>query len=398
MIARSVVMSLMLCLVAVHHTPAHRMRAEMRDSPRRTTLPAGRVVVPLEMHDVQPVVEVRVNGEGPFRFLVDTGAAGCGRISAALADKLALEEVGEVLVGDPSGRNAQVAKRVGVDAVSVGDALFEGLSMMRRDDKERIDVQREGIDGILGFGLFRDCLLTLDYPGRRLILDRGQLPGADGRNVLDHRQERGIPEITLRVAGLEVEADIDSGSMGPLSFPQAVADKLDFTREPTVVGKASTGFNDFEIKEAPLDGDVHIGTHVMEDPTVAIFGMFPRANLGGQWLRNFTITFDQRNGRVRFIRDEARPLEMKPRYRVGVMMLPGPEGLVVEGVIPGGAAEKAGLKEGDRITRINGEAAGDLGAARLRETFSSPKPIRLTVEREGEKVEVVLTPSRADQE
>jgi membrane-associated protease RseP (regulator of RpoE activity) len=199
------------------------------------------------------------------------------------------------------------------------------------------------------------------------------------------------------VAGLDVEAHLDSGSMGPLTFPQAVADKLDFTREPTVVGKASTGFNEFEIKEAPLDGDVRIGSHVMEDPTVAIFGMFPTANLGGQVLQNFAITFDQKNGRLRFTRDEDRPIETKPRYRVGVMMFPGPEGLVVEGVIPGGAGEKAGLKEGDRIISINGEAAEELGAARLRETFGSPEPIRVTVEREGEEVELVVTPSRADQ-
>ena len=41
---------------------------------------------------------VRVNGEGPFRFLLDTGAMGAGRVDASLAQRLRLETTGE-----PSG-------------------------------------------------------------------------------------------------------------------------------------------------------------------------------------------------------------------------------------------------------------------------------------------------------
>ena len=36
-----------------------------------------------------------------------------------------------------------------------------------------------------------------------------------------------------------------------------------------------------------------------------------------------------------------------------------PEGLYVEGVVPGGPAAQAGLQQGDVITEINGEAATD---------------------------------------
>ena len=53
----------------------------------------------------------------------------------------------------------------------------------------------------------------------------------------------------------------------------------------------------------------------------------------------------------------------------------------------------ASLKKGDRITHINGETPAELGPARMRETFGTPKPIRLTVEREGEQIELIVTPA-----
>jgi hypothetical protein len=371
---------------------ASAFAGDLRDKPSRTELPSARVAVPMELRDVQPVVEVRVNGQGPFRFLVDTGAAGCGRISAPLADRLGLEVVGEVIASDPSGQNRETVKLVGVDSIYLGEAKFFDLSMLRRDNKMFIDEQRAGIDGILGFGLFHDCMLTLDYPGGKLMVERGELSPGAGRSVLSYRAGHGIPEVTLKVGGLKVDTDIDSGSMGSLSLPESVAEKLEFKREPTVVGRASTGFNDFEIKEAPLDGAVHVGAHVIEDPIVAIYDIFPRANMGGQLLQEFSLTFDQHNQTVRFARNEPGPIKERPRYRVGVMMVPGAEGFDVEGVVPGSPAEKAGLKPGDRITQVNGQSLEKLGRGGMSKIFHTPEPIKLTVDRDGEQHEVTVTP------
>ena len=152
--AKRVLSPLAFCPAAVFIGSSAAAGEELRDSPLRTTLPADRVVLPMAMHDVQPVVAARVNGQGPFRFLVDTGAAGCGRISAELADALELEEVGEIIAGDPSGQNTMVVKKVGVDAVALGGAVFEDLSMMRRDQKGIIDAQRDGmvVDGVIPGG------------------------------------------------------------------------------------------------------------------------------------------------------------------------------------------------------------------------------------------------------
>ena len=171
--AKRVLSLLAFCPAAVFIGSSAAAGEELRDSPLRTTLPADRVVLPLELRDVQPVVEARVNGQGPFRFLVDTGAAGCGRISAELADELKLEEVGEIIASDPSGRNTMAVKKVGIDAVALGGAAAK--AGLRKGD--RITHINGETPGELGparmrevFGSPKPIRITVEREGGRLEL------------------------------------------------------------------------------------------------------------------------------------------------------------------------------------------------------------------------------------
>lgn len=390
---RSLFWSGVLCLLMIS-LPAVA-GDEPRDVPGRTELPKQRVVVPMVIEGWQPIIEVKVNGEGPFRFLFDTGAAGGGRISADLANRLGLQEVGEVIASDPSRRNARTVKRVGIDTLEIGGAKFSGIAMMRDDRSIAERMEQSDIAGIIGFGVFHDCLVTLDYPGGKLTIESGRLPKPDGKKILPFESPNGISEVTLRVGGKDVIAHIDSGSMGGIGLPKSVADKLKFESEPIVVGKASTGFNEFEIREGVLKGTIHLGSIAIENPVVAVNEIFPTANLGGRFLGHFAITFDQQHQRVRLTRNTDEPITMKPRYRVGVMLQPARGSLMVQGVVPDGPADKAGLKEGDRIIAINGKPLTDVGPQQQQALFGKPEPIKLTIQRGSERIEISLTPARA---
>ncbi len=368
------------------------------DAPDRTELPKHRVVVPILIEGGQPVIEVKVNGEGPFRFLFDTGAAGGGRINAELSNRLGLKVVGEALASDPSGRQARTVQRVGVDTLEIGGAKFSQIAMGRDDRPAAEQMGRSDIAGIIGFGVFRDCLVTLDYPAERLIIESGELPAADGKTILSYAAPRGISEVTLSIDGRDVVAHIDSGSMGGIGLPKFVADELTFASEPVVIGKASTGFNEFEIREGVLNETVRLGSIALKNPVVSIFDIFPTANLGGQFLRHFAITFDQRHERVRFALNSNKPIELKPRYRIGVMLRPTPDALIVADVVPGGPADKAGLRKGDRIVSLNGKPVQEVGPQAQQEMFGRPEPIRLRIDRGGEEMEMSLTPARAKPE
>src|SRR6188768_2765869 len=106
-----------------------------------------------------PVVEVTIGGKGPYKFAIDTGAQGAGRISTALAEELKLPKVGEARTPAPGG---EVATRpiYGAPEVSVGDVSFKNIDLVAASAVR--GAQGEW-DGVLGNDLLKLLPLTLDY-------------------------------------------------------------------------------------------------------------------------------------------------------------------------------------------------------------------------------------------
>lgn len=267
------------------------------DGPRATDVPAQGVRVDMSRSGHLPAVRVMVNGEGPFRFAIDTGAAGSARIDSALAARLGLERVGQARSGDPSGRNVRTVDLVSIGTLEIGGARFTGLVAGVRNDALR--QAGEPVDGILGFRLFKECLLTLDYPGNQLRLERGALPAANGADVIEFTSRRGIPSVRLQVDTLWVDADVDAGAPGGFSLPASYADRLPLASKPQVIGRARTVGNEFEIRSAALNGSVRLGGQEFRGATLEFQPVFPMANVGSRILSGFRVTFDQKNGRLR---------------------------------------------------------------------------------------------------
>ncbi|HKQ18982.1 MAG TPA: serine hydrolase [Candidatus Eisenbacteria bacterium] len=284
--------------------PRRRIRAGGVEAPDRgpkaSRIPTAGVGAPMLRSGHLPAVRVRVNGQGPFLFAIDTGGAGTARIDSALAARLGLQTVGEALGGDPSGKNPRRMPLVAVDSIEIGGARFAGITAAVRNYNEM--PRGERVDGVLGFGLFAECLFTLDYPAEQVRLRPGALPEANGADILDYRDRHGIPSTTIRVAGREMEADVDAGSMGGIILPESEMGALPLASKPVVVGTARTVSNTFEIRAADLDGDVTIGGITLRHPKLEFQPVFPNANVGSRVLRDYAITFDQKNRRLRLTR------------------------------------------------------------------------------------------------
>ena len=77
----------------------------------------------------------------------------------------------------------------------------------------------------------------------------------------------------------------------------------------------------------------------------------------------------------------------------GVPSTPDP---IISYVAPNGAAERAGLKAGDKIVSFEGEANPTWRKIETGAAISPDKPLPVTVERNGQKVDLTLTPARVD--
>lgn len=274
------------------------------------------VEVPMKFRGSMPAIEVLVNDRGPFLFAIDTGGQGQARADTTLVEKLKLKTVGEVLASDGSGRNARSLNVVKINSIRIGDLEFKDVRALTRDYNRSPRIPP--IDGILGFNLFADHLLTLDYPRRIVRIEKGELPAANGRDILDFEAPNGVPVIELKIGKDTVKAHIDSGNMvSGFVLPTELVEKLPQIGEPKTVGQARTISNTIEIKQVRLKDTIRLGKFEFSQPLV-VFPALREANVGSPLWQEFSLVFDQKNKRVRLNRTEVKdapPTTADPKFK-----------------------------------------------------------------------------------
>ena len=254
--------------------------------------------IPMKIDGGMPTIELMVNGQGPFVFGVDTGAQGGARIDSSLMEKLALKPTGHVRATDGSGRNPQMAEMVKLASIDVGSLRFPDVTAGSRNYRK--SPRPLNIDGILGLSVMSEYMVTLDYPAKLLRIEKGELPKADGAEILDYKSNGGIPRLELSVGNTKIDAHLDSGNMvGAFVLPTAFTEKLTRLSEPVVVGRARSASGEMEIKQVQVKDVIRLGRHEFPEPTVTFPALSDLGNIGAKTLSQFVVTFDQKNERVR---------------------------------------------------------------------------------------------------
>jgi hypothetical protein len=256
--------------------------------------------VPMLETASMPIVDVMVNGQGPFHLGVDTGAHPSIVLDTSVAQRLSLGDGGKAPGLDDDG-HMPGARGAHVRSVSVGAFTREDVEVvtmaMPSSAKGRV------LDGTLGLGFFGDRLVTFDFPNRRVRVSEGALPAPDGADVLPMRREMGLPTIDLVVGSETIPAHLDTGNMaGAFALPTKLVEKLPQASTPVVIGRARTVFSDMEIRSVRLKGTVRIGRHEFPEPTVVYPNAMEIANVGSKALADFVLTIDAKNARLRLTR------------------------------------------------------------------------------------------------
>ena len=304
MFVRSMLATPFLALFLASPVVAQAATAK-NEAPQRTELAKPIVSVPMDNWGGRPVVQARINGRGPFKLLLDTGTGFAAVLDDDLLKKLELPVPDKAPTPGSIGENDPV----GVDTITIGDAEFSKVKVRPTDFGGFMPPGREGPEGILGLPLFEHCLLTLDYPGNRVILESGELAPPNGEIIVyspDRERDFGVT-IGLSVAGVNVRAHLDSGSPGFVTLLNKMQEKLPLTGKPQVIGLARTPQGETEIRLATLDGVVKIGPHEFTNPKINFADLGPMVdhdcgNVGYRLLKDFTITLDQKNRRIRLRR------------------------------------------------------------------------------------------------
>lgn len=260
--------------------------AQSQSAPNSTTM---------EVVHGKPYVQVMINGRGPYRFVVDTGTGAEAILSPSLVEELQLPTAGHARLMDPSGQGEQRADIVLIDSLNVAGVEFTAVKAIRH----RLGGEENSCMGLLGFTLFRDYLLTLNYPDHRLTLAQGALRPDGEQSVLPFRMPDGVPVAALRIGSQRVDAQLDSGGIG-LTLPESLAERLKFASDPVLFGNGQSLSTRFTVKTGRLRSDVRMGRYTFAHPVVEVHPAFPLVNFGSCPMQNFAVTFDQNRLLVRF--------------------------------------------------------------------------------------------------
>jgi predicted aspartyl protease len=176
------------------------------------TAPEPRFVAPTRRDKIGRIwAPVMINGQGPFRLVLDTGASRSG-ITAQVADTLRIppDTSRPVLLRGVTGSIAVPTIRV--DSFAVGDVILTPATLPIVTDA------LGGAEGVLGTEGFADKRLYIDFKHDLITIthSRGERVRADFVVIPLERSFTGLLVIYTQVAGVRVQAIIDTGGQATI--------------------------------------------------------------------------------------------------------------------------------------------------------------------------------------
>jgi hypothetical protein len=263
-------------------------------------VPEGGTNAPMGSLGGRPLVDLMIDGKGPYRFILDTGAS-LTVIGEDLKKELALTPVAGTHAAAPGGGAAEVVKLANV---RIGDAVLAGLPAAIVPLLPRFGGDN-GPRGVLSAASLPGYLLILDYPNKRIGIRKGTLPPPDSSNCFQYTAEQMLPGALVRVAGTNISVHVDSGSPFALTLPTKYLKELPLESAPRELRKARTPHGEYPVWAARVKGGVELGKFKVTVDEVFFSDISPvpgppTGNIGYKVLDQFLVTLDSKNRRIRF--------------------------------------------------------------------------------------------------
>lgn len=306
-------------------------------------------------------LKATINGQGPFDAGFDTGSGNL--MTASLARRLGLKIEGAATIN--AGGGSVPAKVVKVATINIGgltmsDQLFAVVDTPITHDQ----------DGFLvGDLLLQNLPIRIDFEKQQITFyaKQGFEYSGNGTAVPIHSQD-GALLAEATVDGIDGLFGIDTGDSYSLSLfaPFVNRHKLVQHYHAKIQGYAGEGFggpdHGYYTRADTLQlGDFEVIrpiTVLSTDTQGAESSTTVAGNIGLRIMRQFNIVFDCPHGKM-YLEKNGNYGKPDIFNRAGLVLDDFPDHLTIKTVIAGGPAAKAGLKEDDVITQIDGEPPTD---------------------------------------
>ncbi len=344
--------------------------------------------VPIALGENHVYLDVRLNGKGPYRFIFDTG--GSNVVDPAVAKEIGAFGTGSAQ-GSGVGSQTEALSFARIASLQIGDATLKNQLFAVAPTRMGFGVSAgRPVDGLIGWEVLARFVTTFDYADKQVVLS---LPGtatppANG-HVVPFVFYGTQPQIACTIDNVPAECTIDTGARDTITFmspfmaehPQIVPAKL------TAVGVNGFGFGGPAMGRLGRVQSIGIGDLQLPDligdyttqTAGALAAPFVGANIGGNLLRRFTVTFDYYNGTMTLVPNgdfnEADAYE-----RSGLFLIRRAGSTIVVDSRAGTPAAAAGIVRGDAIVSIDGTPTSGMLLADVRALFAQPAGTVLTLQ------------------
>jgi hypothetical protein len=342
------------------------------------------IILPVRWCGNAAIVDVMINGKGPYALLLDTGCSP----PAVLSERVAADLAGDVKFGltrmeSASGKEVSTDRVLQVRQLSVGKEELVGGSAPISDMTSFQRDLHTPLDGILGFAAFADVILILDYPGQQVRIDHGTLAASDQCSAMSTWSGQ-VPALNSRVGDRDLAIAIDSGSNGGLHLN--AAQWLPISGDWRAVGTYSAADGRHRHSAARLKGEVRLGAVTVLDPIIDDSG--GPSSIGTAILRRFVWSLDQRAGLMKVAGSGPMTFRPGPLHGIGMGDMPSADVTTVTEITPDGPAAAAGLHVGDVIMEVNDIPFSSLDCGEWNRLVAGAAEMKFLVRRGSQKDEL----------
>jgi hypothetical protein len=343
--------------------------------------------LPFRYDDKHVWLTASLNGGPPEDFLLDTGA------SVTVIDSASAARYGMKLEGLMQAQGAGAAGGASfsqVDSLRVAGPDGDGVTLIgQKVAVLSVNPHLEPffwkpIVGILGYDFISRFVVEIDFASQTLVLHDPKTFTYQGKGqAVPLTMAGNIPVVKAKIDDTfegEFRLDVGSGSTVDIHTPFARENKMKERMAKTLVVTGGGFGGTFQSTIGRMK-KMEIGPFSWTDPLISLSGAETgglasedyAGNIGNQILDRFKCTFDYER-RVVYLEPSARYGERDRFTMAGVSVVKHAGEYSVAQVLPGSAAEAAGLKAGDRVVALDGKPIASYGAGDLGRMFESAKP------------------------
>jgi len=264
------------------------------------------VEIPFDFYRNEIILQVKVNGKGPFNMMLDTGT------DPSAVDLTTAKEIGLKLhpLGKPGsggGTDVNLTYYTELPLVEVAGFTVKNVETLALDLSKISERLGKPLHGVLGHSVLKGRIVQIDYPNRVVRFYSQPLfsktANTPKRSMLSFRYDDNVLLDDVFVNGKKIVANLDTGSNGTFNLTPAAVGYLgleeEFNQAPV---SPDVGYNGVSQNRAGKVNNVTVGAISIDAPAVIFFAKGAGRdkkpwgiNIGNAFLKDFVLTIDYRS-------------------------------------------------------------------------------------------------------